>query len=646
MSAELRVKAAVVLTTAFAFTFPSSEAGAWSLDTPLSEVDASFYGEAAGDFCGNHVAGLGDVNGDGLDDFAIGASFNDQSSDVAGKLYIFLGNQNGWQSWTPSATSAASYLGEAPYDQATLTARLGDVNGDGLDDFLVGSYASNEAGDDAGQVYVVFGKLSGWTTDTSLANVDASFLGEAPNDRVGESIAGLGDVDGDGFGDFLVGAQYHGGWTGKAYLVLGKTDGWAMDTPLGEADVSFAGEYAGDLLGSQVGGGGDVNGDGLNDMLIGAQHSSEGAWIMGQVYLVLGSESGWDSFTWADDAASASFLGEEGGALVGREPVTIAEDVDGDGLDEMLIGNFSGYHQGDHTGLVYMVFGRASGWSMDRWMSEADVIFHGEHPGFLGGALASAGDVDGDGLGDLLLADDNNDESGNAAGQTYLVFGSTASWSAEIQVGLTGASYLGEDELDGAGSAVAGAGDVNGDGYDDILIGAPSDDVNDHAGQAYLILGGPCVDGDGDGYRDCEDCDDSEAAIHPGAAEACDGLDNDCNGEVDDEVDLDGDGWWPLECGGDDCDDTDPAVNPHADESVACDDGIDNDCDGDVDDEDPDCGTPDDDDSADDDTTDDDTTEPPLDDCDCRSQTAPGAPGSLAAAALALIWLLRRLSDR
>ena len=644
MTARLLVRAAAILTaTAFTFAIPMKRAEAWSLDTPLSEADASFYGEDFIDRGGNDVAGVGDVNGDGVLDFAISAPGSGEAAEAAGQIYLFFGGDVSWEHWTPLESADASFLGENESDFVSLVSGGSDLNGDGYDDIAFSSYCNAETAYCAGQVYVVLGRPSGWTSDMSLTDSDASFLGEAADDRAGESIASLGDVDGDGLGDLLIGAQYHGGWTGKAYLVLGTTGGWAMDTPLGEADTSFAGEYAGDLLGSQVGGGGDVNGDGLDDMLIGAQLSSEGAWAMGQVYLVLGSESGWDSFTWVDDAANASFLGEcceDGSHLVGRDPIAIAEDVDGDGLDELLIGSFTGDYQGLWTGIVYMVFGRASGWSMDRWVSDADVIFHGEYPGSLGDALASAGDVDGDGLGDLLLGDTSNQEAGQSAGQTYLIFGSTATWPAEIQVGLAGASFLGEYELDGAGNAVAGAGDIDGDGYDDILIGAPDSDVNNHAGKAYLILGGPCMDGDGDGFQDCTDCDDGEAAVHPGAPEACDGLDNDCNGEVDDEVDLDGDGWWPLDCGGDDCDDADPGVHPDAAED--CEDDIDNDCDGAIDDEDPDCASPDDDDSADDDTSDDDTTEPPLDDCDCRSQAAPGAPGSLAATALALIGLLRR----
>ena len=166
---------------------------------------------------------------------------------------------------------------------------MGDVNCDGYDDILIGAHGNEDSGMYAGQTYLIFGKATGWAKDTNLSASDASFLGEDADDYSGTSVAGAGDVNRDGYDDILIGACYDDNGSnnaGQTYLILGKASGWSMDTSLSASDASFWGEDELDYSGRSVAGAGDVNGDGHDDILIGADGNSEGGSFVGQTYLI------------------------------------------------------------------------------------------------------------------------------------------------------------------------------------------------------------------------------------------------------------------------------------------------------------------------------------------------------------------------
>ncbi len=462
----------------------------WVSDTSLGISDASFWGEDQGDYLGQSLAGVGDVNGDGYDDFLIGSYGNSEGGSSAGQTYLILGRPDGWARDTLISSADASFIGEAPADSSGRSLRragAGDVNGDGYDDFLIAVQQNDEAGDSAGQTYLILGRPDGWVMDKPLSSVDASFLGENAGDRSGLSATGAGDVNSDGYDDIIIGS-IGPSLAGMTYIIFGKETGWAMDTPLSAADASLRGEAPNDYSGSGLAGAGDVNGDGYDDFLVGARgRNIPGSADVGQTYLILGRASGW-SFNLSLSHADASWLGEHaadqsGGSLAGTG------DVNGDGFDDFLIGVSGNDEAGDGAGQAYLVRGRAAGWETDVSLSAADASFLGEAADDWAGTVAGTGDVNGDGFDDFLIGASGSDEGSSDAGQTYLILGRAAGWAMDTGLSLADASFHGERWGGYSGYAVAGAGDVDGNGFDDFLIGAPLDNEGgSKSGQGYLLL--------------------------------------------------------------------------------------------------------------------------------------------------------------
>jgi hypothetical protein len=283
----------------------------WGRDYDLAAADASFLGEAEEDRLGRSATGVGDVNGDGYDDFLIGSISNDEGGVDAGQSYLFLGraregdpdydpDRPWWGPDYPASQADASFIGETPGDESgRRVAKAGDVNGDGLGDFLIGAALNDQAGPDAGKAYLIFGRPSAdWGRDASLSDADASFMGEDRLDQAGRRVSGAGDVNQDGFHDFLIGAPHFtageddpDSWSeGRVYLIYGREGAdWGQNYPLARADILYTGKPEVGAAGYDMAWIGDHDGDGLDDFLIGAYGGRNNNQVPGEAYLLLGS---------------------------------------------------------------------------------------------------------------------------------------------------------------------------------------------------------------------------------------------------------------------------------------------------------------------------------------------------------------------
>jgi len=472
------------------------------LYTSLGTAEYLFHGQDGSEHAGNSVSSAGDVDGDGLDDLLVGAYYADGVDPSGndgfrpGKVYLILGSSLGTSSTINLSLADYSFGGEASGDQAGVSvSSAGDVDGDGLDDILVGARYNDDGGgvvsiyDGAGKAYLILGSSLGSAPTINLSLADYSFVGENIHDYAGTSVASAGDVDGDGLDDLLVGAPGNddgGGsddlsWdgAGKAYLILGSSLGTSPVIDLSLADYSFVGEDSWNFAGTSVSSAGDVDDDGLDDILVAAIGNADGGSSGGKVYVILGGSLGAPSTI---DLSLADYsLVAEGADDHAGQSVSTAGDVNGDGLEDILVGAYGNDDGGLNAGVTYLILGSSLGVSSIN-LSSADYTFVGESTyDYSGRSVSSAGDVDGDGLGDLFVGAGQNSK-------VYLLLGSSLGASPVIELSLADHSFLG-DPYGGAGTSLASAGDVNGDGLDDLLVGAPGNDwFMENTGSAYLLL--------------------------------------------------------------------------------------------------------------------------------------------------------------
>lgn len=411
----------------------------FSLAVPLvaqtiQRTDGLFFGDAYG----RSVASVGDIDRDGFDDFAVGADSVDATGTDSGRVYVYSG---------ATRLLMFSLLGDSVGDFFGYSVDgAGDVNADGIPDIVVGAYGDDPpTGLDYGAVYVFSG-----ATQALLYK----FTGDAIQDRLGWSVAGAGDVNADGYDDVIGGAYTDdvlGVDSGSATVWSGK-DGSVLYTFAGNGNILY--------MGWSVDGAGDVNRDGFADVIVGMVGDSTNGFLAGSAIVYSGFDG---AQLWRFDGQASDLQGL-GVAGIG--------DVDHDGYDDLLVGapfadeggidnGAARVYSGQTGALLYTVAGINSN-------------------GLFGFPVAAAGDLNGDGYPDFLVS-----AVLDTAAPTP-VTGVVRAFS-----GFDGsllATIPGQGIADAFGWGLAGACDVDGDGFPEILAGAPFADFSfTEAGSAYVI---------------------------------------------------------------------------------------------------------------------------------------------------------------
>jgi hypothetical protein len=404
----------------------------------------ALYGEGWNHRFGDSVSAEGDVNGDGLADVIVGAPLADPNEVYrAGRTYVMFGRAGSDKmALSDLALGIGGFVldGAAESDAAgNSVSGAGDVNGDGLDDIVVGSNGADENGYGPGRTYVVFGKTNtAPVLPADLADGIGGFVvdGEVVEDFAFHSASGAGDINGDGLADVIVHAMHFDQYqvqSSRTYVVFGKTDTFAVslaDVAIGTGGFAVDGEGEGDRFGFSVDGAGDVNGDGLADVVVGAPRATPNGVDSGRAYVVFGKT----------DTSNVSLA-------------NVSQGLGGFAMD--------GETESDRFGF----------------------------------SVSRAGDLNGDGLDDIIVGAIYADTNGlRANGRIYVVFGKQDTdpvMLADVAEGIGGFVLDGEAEHYSSGTSVSAAGDINGDGIADVVVGAKWASPNaEYCGRTYVVFGG------------------------------------------------------------------------------------------------------------------------------------------------------------
>ena len=489
----------------------------------LGESDYIIEGEEDGGDClGGTVGVVGDIDDDGLDDIFVSDYWWDhpERGRDAGRTYIMLGKDLGASQRVSITDAAYSFTGEwgkleddpdcagiadeddrcgADWSGHSLAGGM-DGDGDGLDDLLICSYRSDTGAFNTGKVHFFSGQQLSTPGHFEVGDDAFTIFGGIDRGIMGHSIVWAGDTDGDGLADIIAGA-HNAEERGHGYLIASETIAAGTDIHLpDDAAYTWVGEVEGDDAGKLNTSAGDIDGDGLADVLFTALRNQEGGFTedpdderrgAGKAYVVRGGDlasiPNGTTLSFAD--VTLAWYGEEGGAALGYG-VELVGDFDGDGLSDVLAGAFGTSINGEASGKTYVITGSDMRTDGMRSLAEASYGFVGE--GFMdwsGFATGSAGDFDTDGLDDVLIGALGHTEDGKeVAGRAYLFLAGNTAPGTHLN---SDADHIfdGNRAWDGAGYKVASPGDINGDGLVDLMVAAWQGDApGGSPGKVHILL--------------------------------------------------------------------------------------------------------------------------------------------------------------
>lgn len=462
-------------------------------------------GTPAGGYVGYSVSDAGDFNHDGYADLLVGGY--GPTASTPGAAYLVLGSAAGFGSGFDLSTMTAGQgfkmSGVVNGDAAGWAVRgVGDMNHDGFDDIAVSAINADPGGvNNAGSTYVVFGNAAGTgpASLSGLSGVDGYRIDGLLNSIAGIDLGRAGDVNHDGFADLLVTASGENGGDGAAYVVFGKASGFASVLNVADIDGSNGFRISGLAL-SAFGRGaalaGDVNGDGFDDLVFGAsQDDPNGITDAGGAYVVFGKAGAFAAnvdITTLNGTNGFRIAGGEANQLAGLTVRSIG-DINGDGFADLEIGAPLAHYDGQaYAGAAFVVFGRGDGFAATVDLATLDGTDGFRIDGLaassqLGQGAVAVGDLNADGFEDFVVSAVG---ASGTAGHSYVIFGKANGFAADFDLstlngdnGYVIAGSVGEQ----AGTSASAAGDLNGDGIDDIIIGAPGSLAG--GGSAYVVYG-------------------------------------------------------------------------------------------------------------------------------------------------------------
>ncbi len=453
---------------------------------------------------GSSVTNLGDLDGDGIEDVAVGARDDADSGNDRGAVYVLFLNSDGTvkthQKISDTQGGFTGILGFRDSFGSSL-ASLGDLDGDGIEDLAVGATGDDDGGSNRGAVYVLFLNSDGTVkSHQKISETQGSFTGTLTNNNsFGRSIANLGDLDGDGVTDLAVGASgdNDGGTAhGAVFVLFMNNDGMVKShQKISETQGGFGVtlEFL-DSFGSSLTDMGDLDGDGITDLAVGAFGDDDGGVDHGALYLLFLNSDG----TLKSQQKISDTQGNFTGTLVdsarfGRS-LTNLGDMDGDGIVDLAVGTTGDDDGGDRRGAVFVLFLNANGTvkshqkisdTAGNFLAELDDI------DYFGSTVTNLGDLDGDGVTDIAVGADFDDDGGSGRGAVYVLFLNTDSTVKSHQKisGTEGGLTITLGTVDKLGSSLTNLGDIDGDDIADMAVGAYlDDDGGNNRGAIYVLL--------------------------------------------------------------------------------------------------------------------------------------------------------------